>query len=341
MRRKKAILPKRLSNSGITFIIVLAAFFQAGALGAEGAKAAVDFILHSASDGEKPFSWIISELDKAAEGAETLSDRRSILVVLGSMQERAGHYRDAARSYEIAAGIAALAAPGMPRVLADRLVIDAVRCRLSVGDYEIAESHLSSAVKNSGDPAIQAYIKLYTAWCLLSKAQTDGDLAAAVALLEAYAKDSALEVVRPAALLTLWYIDSTDARRDALASRYPNSPEAAIAQGKANILPSPFWFFLRQGSPRNQTPTPSAEGQNPPPGSRPLLQLGFFRNRGNAEAFVSQLKKDGFEASILTQNRNGQDFFVVTMVDSGDTLDRLRAARIDAIPMKNADADGR
>jgi hypothetical protein len=311
----------------IACIVVFAAFVRVAAIRAEGAKAAIDFILHSASGGEKSLSWIIDELGRAAGNAETLSDRRSILVVLGSMQERAGHYRDAAMSYETAAGIAAPPSAGMPRVSADRLVIDAVRCRLSIGDYEIAESHLSSAVKNSEDPAIRAYIKLYAAWCLLSRAQTDGDLAAAVERLDAYAKDSSLEIVRPAVLLTLWYIDRTDARRDTLVSRYPNSPEAAIAQGKASILPSPFWFFLRQDAVRSQTA--------PSDGSRPLLQLGLYRNRRNAEAFVSQLRNEGFEASIVTQSRNGQDYFVVTMTDTGDTLDRLRAAGFDAFPMKS------
>jgi tetratricopeptide (TPR) repeat protein len=313
-------------------VVVFAALFPLAGLGAEGAKAVTDFILYSESGTEGSISRIIDELGKAAAAAETAADKRSILVVLGSVQEHAGRYADASRSYATAAGIAAPSAEGMPRVPAEQLVIDAVRCSLSAGDYESAESYLDSAVKNSANPAIQAYIKLYTAWCLLSKAQADSDVAAAAALLEAYAKDPALETVRPQTLLTLWYIDPAGVWGKELARRYPDSPEAAIVQGKANIFPSPFWFFLpprtaQPGGSTGETPAPSAEPQK-------LLQLGLFRNRGNADALVSRLKNAGFAARVITQNRGGQDYFVVVMNDSADTQRRLKDAGFDAFPLK-------
>jgi hypothetical protein len=247
------------------------------------------------------------------------------------VQEHAGRYKDASQSYAGAAAIAAPPAQGMPLVSAEQLAIDAIRCALSAGEYPIAESYLSSEVKNSRDPAIQSYVKLYTAWCLLSKARTDGDVAAAVALLETYAKDSMLETVRPEVLLTLWYIDPAGAWGKELIRRYPNSPEAAITQGKANILPSPFWFFLPSQTAQQN---PDAETSPSAPETQKLLQLGIFRNRGNADAYVSRIKEAGFTAWIISQNRDGQDYFVVVTSDSRDALRRLKDAGFDAFPLK-------
>ena len=325
---------------------------------AQGAKAVIDYILYTESGGGSSINKVIEELHKASESAPTPSDRRSILAFLGSVQEHAGYYEAASRSYARAAGIAAPSAHGMPGRTAARLVIDAVRCALSAGDYVTAESYLSSTVKNSTDPVVQSYIKLYTAWCLLSRAESASELAGAMALLDAYAADSALESVRPAVLLTLWYIEPTSARFADLVSAYPDSPEAAVAQGKAALIPSPFWFFLpsREQRPGISPPSTTAPSTAPAPPAATVppspprqnapqtestaaavqetLQLGLFRNRGNAENLAARLRDAGFTPVIETRHNTGLEYFVVTMRGANDTIKRLQAAGFEAFPLR-------
>jgi cell division septation protein DedD len=249
------------------FIICVAVVY------AEGAKAVIDSILNNESGTAGSVSRVVDGLSKAASEAETQSDKRSLLIFLASVQEHAGRYSDASRSYATAAGIAASPAQGMPRVTAEQLVIDAVRCALSAGDYVTAETYLSSTVRSSTDPVIQAHIGLYTAWCLLSKAQTQSDLAGAVALLDVFSANPLMESVRPEVLLTLWYLDKTDARRIPLVNAYPDSPEAAVAQGQISLLPSPFWYFLpskienapQSGQPAVTQTVPASAIPLPPP----------------------------------------------------------------------------
>ncbi|MDR1786600.1 MAG: SPOR domain-containing protein [Spirochaetaceae bacterium] len=307
------------------------------------AKQTVDKILQK-EEGPESVSRVITELSGAVSSAESLSDKRSLLVTLAWIEENAGRFSEASRSYALAAGIAAPPARDMPKVSAEQLVIDAVRCALSAGDWTTAETYLDSEVKDSRNTSIRAYVKLYTVWCLLSKAKSQVDLTAATALLDQYSKDPELDSVMPAVLLTLWYIDRTEARRERLVAAYPQSPEAAVVQGKAWLVPSPFWYFLptrTQGGPATaivqpEKPPVKAEPVPTEPASPPrTLQLGLFRNREYADKYAQQIKAAGFAPTISQQEKEDQVYFLITVPEADpETQKKLKAAGFDSVPIK-------
>jgi hypothetical protein len=299
------------------------------------AKAVVDRAVTASTQGEKSLTAIIADVENAAETASDASDRRSLYTFLGSLREQFGNYADAARSYAIAAGISAASAAGMQRISAEQLVINAVRCSLSAGDFVTAENYLASRVRDSADPAISAYVKLYSAWSKLSQAETADTLDTPLALLHAYSADPSMELVRPAILLSLWYIEGDKNSADTLVAAYPLSPEAAIVLGKAAMLPAPFWFFSpRKGVTALGTgeTVASVSGKS----STVRLQTGLFRNEDNAKKLASELAAKGFAATIKQEMRSsGAAYYVVTVAENiaGTMESQLKNAGFDCYPI--------
>jgi hypothetical protein len=289
-----------------------------GAQTSNTAKAIVDRAIAASTSGESSVPAIIDDVEKAAESAANAVDRRALYAFLGSLCEQFGDYTDASRSYAIAAGISAVAAPGMPHLSAEQLVINAVRCALSAGDFVTAENYLTSRVKDSTDPVISAYVRLYSVWSKLCQVESAGALDATLALLRTYSEDPAMEQVRPAVLLSLWYIDSDNKSADRLLADYPQSPEAAIVSGKAGLLPAPFWFFSprRNSAVDESVPVPPV---SPNADVHPTMrqQLGLFNNEDNAKKLVAELAQKGFTAHIKQGMRsNGTMYYIVLVPEN-------------------------
>lgn len=185
-------------------------------------------------------SYLKSQVTKMNLPAE----KRAVYIFLASLQEQSAMFSDAQASYALAAGIAAGDAEGMPKKSNEQLVLDAVRCALSSGDWETADIYLNSAVRNSKNSRVQAYIKLYTQWSALCKAETVEDLNEPIVMLQAYQKIENLSYIQPSVLLTLWYITGEKSYSKEITGRFPNSIEAAIVNGDVQLLPTPFWFFV-------------------------------------------------------------------------------------------------
>ena len=188
---------------------------------------------------EKALAYISAEINKIT----VPSEKRAAYTFLGSLQESMSKYADAQKSYATAAGIAGGNANGMPKKSSERLVVDAIRCALSAGDYENAENYLNSAVRNSKNPEIQAYIKLYEQWSSLCKAETVSDTIEPIAMLKAYLEIPSLSAIKPSVLLTLWYFTGDSKYSVSLNSEFPKSSEAGIVNGRIQIYPVPFWYF--------------------------------------------------------------------------------------------------
>lgn len=311
---------------------------------------------------EESISYIESKIKSVAADSE----RRALYVFLGNLNEQLSHFDSARECYVFAAGIAAGDAEDMPKKSNEQLVLDAVRCALSLGDASLADDYLNSAVRNSSDKNVQAYIKLYSQWSALCKAQDSSQLNDSVVMLKAYTEMSSLEVIQPAVLLTLWYITGSDDYSSILKEKFPKSLESAIVSGSAQLLPSPFWFFV----PRSGTAvpeiahediidvTPAAEitasdKQNPTDESnstspieeksvdsesdKPLyLQLGLFRNKENADSLVSRLSEKGFKARIISEVRpSGTTYYIVAVDDNGTgtTADELKTIGFESYPV--------
>lgn len=290
----------------------------------------------------------ISYLEKTAPSISGAADKRSVYIFMASLYEQMNQFDDAQRVYAIAAGIAAGDAEGMPRKSNEQLVLDAVRCALSAGDYTTAESYLNSAVRNSKNETIQAHIKLYTQWAELCKADNIEELQEPVVMLQTYLKLDSMKSVQSTILLTLWYITGDKNYSKDITAKYPDSTEAAIVRGDIQLLPTPFWFFVPKSGeaelgtgtfskesttttattspakPVAETKTPAAASAKPS-----KLQLGLFKTESNANLLKEELVKKGFAAYITTEKRaSGTTYYIVLVnEDSTNTVaDKLRSA---------------
>ena len=294
-------------------------------------------------------AYIKSNLNKLTDPAE----KRALYAFLGSLQEQLSEFDDARSSYAAAAAIAAGDASGMPKKSSEQLVLDAVRCALSTGDSATADSYLNSAVRNSKDSKIQAYIKLYTLWSSLCRAEKSDDLAEPVVMLKAYAALPSMAVVKPPVLLTLWYITGEDAYADSLRKEFPSSPETGIVTGSVQILPAPFWYFIpRKAAAQpeiaagtevsvnaadagDSTKAAVSDTAGADAAKAKKLQLGLFREKTNADSLVSTLTNKGFKPYITTETRASGTTYYIVVIDGADKSveDNLRTAGFEFYPV--------
>lgn len=289
-------------------------------------------------------SYIKSQIGKMTVPAE----KRAAYIFLASLQEQLALYNDAQLSYATAAGISAADAEGMPKKTNEQLVLDAVRCALSSGDFATADSYLNSAVRNSKNETIQAYIKLYTQWSSLCRAEKVDDLQEPIVLLQAYMKVDSMKAVQPAILLTLWYVTGEKSYSTEITKKFPNSIEASIVKGDAQLLPTPFWFFVPKAGEIEQgvgtfvtTEETSSTDQNTTPEKAAekitKWQLGLFKTESNAKLLAEEVKAKGFNAYITSEKRASGTTYYLVLVDedkTGNIADRLRSSGYDCYALE-------
>lgn len=296
---------------------------------------------------EESLSYLKDQVAKMNLPAE----KRATYVFIATLEEQMALYDQAQKSYAQAASIAAGDAEGMPKKSNEEIVLDAIRCALSSGDYMTADSYLNSAVRNTRNQKIQAYIKLYTQWSALCRAEKVDDIQEPLVMLQAYLKLDSMECLRPAIYLTLWYLTGDKSYSQQLASKYPKSPEAAIVKGDVQLLPTPFWFFVPKSGEAEQgtgsyadtssssgtsssaaNETSSSQGQSSASSKTTKWQLGLFKTQSNAKLLVDELKSKGFEAYTTSETRaSGTTYYIVLVNEdkSGNMADKLRNAGYD------------
>lgn len=329
----------------ISFLILVNLFFCLSA-----AELTARFVTGEAAKKdslEESLSYLKDQVAKMNLPAE----KRATYVFIATLEEQMALYDQAQKSYAQAASIAAGDAEGMPKKSNEEIVLDAIRCALSSGDYMTADSYLNSAVRNTRNQKIQAYIKLYTQWSALCRAEKVDDIQEPLVMLQAYLKLDSMECLRPAIYLTLWYLTGDKSYSQQLASKYPKSPEAAIVKGDVQLLPTPFWFFVPKSGEAEQgtgsyadTPsssgtsssaaneTSSSQGQSSASSKTTKWQLGLFKTQSNAKLLVDELKSKGFEAYTTSETRaSGITYYIVLVNEdkSGNMADKLRNAGYD------------
>lgn len=319
--------------------VVLTVFFCTSIFAAELTAAFVTAEAAKKDSVEESVSYLKNQISKMTVAAE----KRATYVFLASLQEQMAMYADAQKSYAQAAAIAAGNAEGMPKKSNEQIVLDAVRCALSSGDYATADSYLNSAVRNSKNADVQAYIKLYTQWSALCKAEEVSDIQEPVVMLQAYLKVDSMNTVKPAVLLTLWYVTGDSSYSKEITKLYPKSIESSIVKGDAQLLPTPFWFFVpksgeaEQGTGSfavpeepKQTSTQTAAAEKPAKFTK--WQLGLFRTENNAKLLADEVKAKGFDSYITTEKRaSGTTYYIVLVREdkNGNVADRLRSSGYD------------
>lgn len=363
-------MEKQINRLWLKRIAVLIIFFVCPAWLFSAELKAKDISLEAARQGSVTES--IEYIKKQIATLTSPAEKRSTLIFLASLQEQFSMYDEAQKSYVAAAGIASADAEGMPKRTNEQLVLDAVRCALCTGDSATADSYLNSAVRNSRNPEIIAYVKLYAQWSALCGAETTEDLNEPLEILKAYLNVSSMDSVKPVILLTLWFITGEDAYSKRIVTDYSKSVEAAIVNGDVQLLPVPFWFFVpktgvaQQGtgtfssvattvsstttagassSSSSSTATATASAGSPDNSNTSgtptqhnftKWQLGLFRTESNATYLADELKKKGFAAYITTEKRaSGTTYYIVLVNENADKdiADRLRSAGYDCYPV--------
>ena len=329
-----------------TFSFILTIFLCTSLFAAELTASFVTSEAAKKDSVEESVSYLKTQIAKMTVAAE----KRAAYIFLASLQEQMALYDDAQKSYTQAAAIAAGDAAGMPKKTNEQIVLDAVRCALSSGDYATADSYLNSAVRNSKNATVQAYIKQYTQWSALCKAESVADIQEPVVMLQAYLKVDSMNAVKPAVLLTLWYVTGDTSYSKEISKLYPKSIEASIVKGDAQLLPTPFWFFVPKSGEAEQGTGTFAEVETPKsdssksgdsssveqasvaPAKFTKWQLGLFRTESNAKLLVDEVKAKGFDAYLTTEKRaSGTTYFIVLVREdkTGNVADRLRSSGYD------------
>ena len=228
----------------------------------------------------------------------------------------------------------------------EQIVLDAVRCALSSGDFATADNYLNSAVRNSKDETVQAYIKLYSQWSELCKANSVAEINEPILMLQAYSKMDSMECVRSSIFLTLWYLTGDKNYASEIEKFYPSSVEAAIVKGDVQLLPTPFWFFVpKTGEAEQGTGTftlseydakddsinqNDANSENETKTTK--WQLGLFKTESNAKLLLDEVVKKGVDAFITSEKRaSGTVYYIVLVREdkTGNVAERLRSAGYD------------
>ena len=319
----------------------------------QSAKETSQKAMEASSAGEA-----VEILKKQIPQAKNAADKRALLAFLGGLQEQLGAYKDASASYAQAAGISAPNVEGFAKKTNPQLVLDAVRCSLCSGDSATADSYLNSAVRNSQDETIQAYIKLYEVWSRLCQIESNSQLDESVALLKAYSDFPSMKAVQPSVLLTLWYVTGQESWGKKLRAAFPKSPEAAIVAGNVQMTPAPFRYFMpKKGSALEAAAESAAESQSVPmeksddssagadsddssqsEASEKIKkqQLGLFKSRDNAQGLCDRLKEKGFKPYITEETRpSGTTYFIVVVDENakGNIGEQLRSAGFECYPI--------
>lgn len=296
-------------------------------------------------------------LETQISAADTIQDKRDLLVLTASLQESSGFYELASKNYEKAAGLQS--SEGSES--AASLLLNASRCALSYGDFQLADSYLSAVSRTAISPELGAAVKLYAVWSWLSKITDEASLHEPLAILSSYTGLKSMEAVQSSILLTLWYLTGESVYSTKLIKEYPLSMEAAVVQGKIHLLPSPFWYFVPRKisepvvssaiAGETTLPDESDKVQNPAPkeakasaneastrGSTNIIhyQLGFFRNSENAQDLVLRLTKAGFKAAVQEELRQSGTLYYAVIVKENSSRDmgaQLKNAGFECYPV--------
>lgn len=172
------------------------------------------------------------QLSKATQNQEKLALYEKLAV----LSEFSGLYPEAVDSYQKASKLATSDS--------ESYVFKAVRCALSSGDTVKADSLLSSISEKTRNTENASKLKLYALWSWLSKCDTYDDTFEPVTILKSYVDMPTMSTQKSSILYTLWYVTQDNVYADRIKSECKNSSEYSIIMGDAQLMPSPFWYFI-------------------------------------------------------------------------------------------------
>ena len=281
----------------------------------------------------------ISEISTKLEKEQDNLKKIKLYEQLAVCQEFAGMYAEASESYLACSRLVST------QNEKDSYVLKASRCFLSCGDAEKTDELLTSIASNARTGKNAPLLKLYAAWSWISKCNTFEETHEPIVILKSYLKMDSMKSVKKEILFTLWYITLENEYATILQKEFPNSLENAMAQGKVDLSPLPFWYFsarkevpLKSNSEskvevanqekevekqntevvKTQPEKTSAKDDKNPSEKQEVFtyQLGFYSSKENAQNLVNRCKEKNISAQIQQVTRPSGNVYFAVIVKS-------------------------
>lgn len=279
----------------------------------------------------------INYIKGSLPGVQDLNEQKEIMLFLGRLQQQAALYRDAYESYSVVIALDKT----VPNV---DVRLDAAVSILAAGETATAESVLDSILAIESDDAAGAKVKLLAVWCGVLKASTAEELDTPVSHFVSFLDDPAMACEKPAILFSLWWLTGDVAYAQKLETDFAKTPEAACANGRAEVLPLPYFYFiprknagfdakeaaLRYSNKKAVASAKEAENQKVI-----WQQVGLFKDENNAENCVKRLVAAGFRPEVLKQTKpSGNNYTAVVVKETdGSVAQALRNAGFECYPV--------
>ena len=255
--------------------------------------------------------------------APSARDRHDAFLTLARLHQLSGNHQAALRAYE-----------GALTLFPDdgQALLEQARFLISVGEHERAAAALAALLGREREREL-----LIRGHYLNAKLQAFrfGD----TRYLSALALDADFAGYRSGIYYTLWRLTGYTAYKTRLTSEFPHSPEAGIISGSVNFAVSPLWLLFpgRDSIILGEAPVamppanpPALNPTGPAPSGR-FLQAGLFCREANAQGLAEQIRRAGFEPSIVPRGERWA-VGVYSGADVNGTIRRLREAGFESFP---------
>lgn len=279
----------------------------------------------------------INYIKNSLPSIQNIDEQKAVMLFLGKLQQQAALYKDAYESYSVVIALDKT----VPNV---EVRLNAAMCILAEGETSTAENVLDSVLAIESDDAYGAKAKLLAVWCGVLKAGSKEDLETPVGHLKNFLNDPTMECEKPAVLFSLWWLTGEQAYAQKLETDFAATPEAACANGRAGVLPLPYYYFIprinagfdakkaaeRYASKSAVDAAKEAENQK-----IVWQQVGLFKDENNAENCIKRLISAGFTPEVLKQTKpSGNNYTAVVVKETdGSVAQALRNAGFECYPV--------
>lgn len=279
----------------------------------------------------------ISYIKSSLPGIQSVDEQKAVMLFLGQLQQQAALYKDAYESYSVVIALDKT----VPNV---DVRLDAAVCILAVGETATAESVLDSVLAIESEDASGARAKLLAVWCGILKASSEEELETPIGHLKNFLDDPVMKCEKPSVLFSLWWLTGDQVYAQKLETDYASTPEAACANGRAEIMPAPYFYFIprmnsgfdaKKAAERYVNKNAVAAAKKAENQKVVWQQVGLFKDENNAENCIKRLIEAGFKPEVLKQTKpSGNNYTAVVVRETdGSVAQALRNAGFECYPV--------
>lgn len=221
-------------------------------------------------------------------------------------------------------------------------LLKALKCFILSGDiseaYTVYGKLVSLRQAKLSNYDVEA--ELYLQYLLLKESLNDSTLEfnSIIRTLKEYANSERFAQFKPSILFILWFISNDKEAENIILRQYPKSMEAMLVKGDVIILPTTFWYLLPSNKAYydEELILPSLDSSSTRISIPIAYQIGFFKNKENANVQVKKLTSQGYVVELKEEKReSGTVYFAVFVIEkeNGNTGVRLKNEGYETFPI--------